>query len=761
MTSVEIYIKIGTEFKRIDLFKDEKISLTSSVQNINDLSKVFTDYTQSFTIPASKNNNLIFNYWNESGINDGFDQRIRYDAIIELNTIPFKKGQIQIEKCNEKNNRIESYSITFYGKVKQLKDLFKEDKLTNLDYTSITHAYNATEVINRIDNTTNDSVYYPIVGNQHKYSFDDGGANDITIGGSLEKSVEFNDLFPAIPVSKVFEFIENKYNITFTSSLFDTSYWTELYLYCKNIEKFTNYSNAVVIDWNSVNNTFPELNLTTNKYYLKWTFADNTTNVLYQKTTVGITPTNVNIKYKLIMRIYDNPAFANGSIYKIFDNLIGVNSLLVLDTLKEDSTFANYTFEIQSLESMTFDAEMYNIKYDNTFAYNQVRIGYSATMNTISNINIGAVVPDIKVVDFFNGIIKLFNLTIIATSETSFNLEPLEFFYSYGKYIDINNYVINDSVDLERTKLFKKLTFTHEKSENVINNFFRNTFNRGFDYGDLIYQDDLSNESASYEIKTPFEDVMWEKTTGYDFITTSLIDKDLKPYKPKPILMYKNGLTTLTAAFKVYNGSGYTSVLDYQRFSNELFINNDIASLNFTAENSSWINSQTANNSLFQLWYKNYISALYDIRCRIIKLKAIIPIPMLSDIKLNDKLIYKDKKYIINTFTTDLTKGEVDLELISDFRELPIVGTGRFALKSIFNIDNTAQDLEVTILKLNAGYYDVEYMPTSYLSSNNYIDGTFIVPIDANTTGNIAFKQIEVTYHNPDIKQYINIIQDA
>jgi len=761
MTSVEIYIKIGTEFKRIDLFKDEKISLTSSVQNINDLSKVFTDYTQSFTIPASKNNNLIFNYWNESGINDGFDQRIRYDAIIELNTIPFKKGQIQIEKCNEKNNRIESYSITFYGKVKQLKDLFKEDKLTNLDYTSITHAYNATEVINRIDNTTNDSVYYPIVGNQHKYSFDDGGANDITIGGSLAKSVEFDDLFPAIPVSKVFEFIENKYNITFTSSLFDTSYWTELYLYCKNIEKFTNYSNAVVIDWNSVNNTFPELNLTTNKYYLKWTFADNTTNVRYQKTIVEITPTNVNIKYKLIMRIYDNPAFANGSIYKIFDNLIGVNSLLVLDTLKEDSTFANYTFEIQSEESMTFDAEMYNIKYDNTLTYNQVRIGYSATMNTISNVNIGAVVPDIKVVDFFNGIIKLFNLTIIATSETSFNLEPLEFFYSYGKYIDINNYVINDSVDLERTKLFKKLTFTHEKSENVINNFFRNTFNRGFDYGDLIYQDDLSNESATYEIKTPFEDVMWEKTTAYDFITTSLIDKDLKPYKPKPVLMYKNGLTTLTAAFKVYNGSGYTSVLDYQRFSNELFINNDIASLNFTAENSTWINSQTANNSLFQLWYKNYISALYDIRCRIIKLKAIIPIPMLSDIKLNDKLIYKDKKYIINTFTTDLTTGEVDLELISDFRELPLVGTGRFALKSIFNIDNTAQDLEVTILKLNAGYYDVEYMPTSYLSSNNYIDGTFIVPIDANTTGDIAFKQIEVTYHNPDIKQYINIIQDA
>ena len=129
MVSVEIYIKLGDELKRIDLFKDEKISLTSSVQNINDLSKVFTDYTQSFTIPASKNNNIIFNYWNESGVNDGFDQRIRYDAIIELNSIPFKTGKIQIEKANEKNNRLESYSITFYGKVKQIKDLFKECKI--------------------------------------------------------------------------------------------------------------------------------------------------------------------------------------------------------------------------------------------------------------------------------------------------------------------------------------------------------------------------------------------------------------------------------------------------------------------------------------------------------------------------------------------------------------------------------------------------------------------------------------------------------
>ena len=96
------------------MFKDENISVNSSIQNINDLSKVFTDFSQSFTIPASPNNNIIFNYWNDNGIvNDTFDHRIRYDAKIELDTIPFRNGQIQIEKANEKENEIKSLQKCF------------------------------------------------------------------------------------------------------------------------------------------------------------------------------------------------------------------------------------------------------------------------------------------------------------------------------------------------------------------------------------------------------------------------------------------------------------------------------------------------------------------------------------------------------------------------------------------------------------------------------------------------------------------------
>jgi hypothetical protein len=100
----EIY---RSDYQRLDLFKDEKISITSQIGNANDIGKLYTDYTQSFTIPASKNNNQILSHWYESSIDNGFDHRMRYDAYIEVNTHRFKNGTIQLEKADKKDGFME------------------------------------------------------------------------------------------------------------------------------------------------------------------------------------------------------------------------------------------------------------------------------------------------------------------------------------------------------------------------------------------------------------------------------------------------------------------------------------------------------------------------------------------------------------------------------------------------------------------------------------------------------------------------------
>ena len=71
MQVVQLYI----EGQRVDLFKDESVSITQTIQNVKDFSKVFTEFSKTFNLPASKTNNKIFQHYYNFEIDDGFDAR--------------------------------------------------------------------------------------------------------------------------------------------------------------------------------------------------------------------------------------------------------------------------------------------------------------------------------------------------------------------------------------------------------------------------------------------------------------------------------------------------------------------------------------------------------------------------------------------------------------------------------------------------------------------------------------------------------------
>lgn len=100
MRQVQVYI----EGKKIELFEDEQINVTSSVQNINDISKVFTDFSQSFTVPASTVNNAIFQHFYQSDVGDVqtgaslIDHNIRRNALIEIDLTTFRRGKYRLKR---------------------------------------------------------------------------------------------------------------------------------------------------------------------------------------------------------------------------------------------------------------------------------------------------------------------------------------------------------------------------------------------------------------------------------------------------------------------------------------------------------------------------------------------------------------------------------------------------------------------------------------------------------------------------------------
>ena len=112
------------------------IVLKDSIKQSKDVAKVFTVYTNPFTLPASKNNNIIFKRFSNNRVYEGFDPRRKYSAIIKLNGIDYKKGFIRLNKVNVIDNLPNNYVIQFFGEISSLKDILSDTKLKGLNNLS-------------------------------------------------------------------------------------------------------------------------------------------------------------------------------------------------------------------------------------------------------------------------------------------------------------------------------------------------------------------------------------------------------------------------------------------------------------------------------------------------------------------------------------------------------------------------------------------------------------------------------------------------
>jgi hypothetical protein len=193
---VVLYIKDKNNvYQQAEMFNDETISITSKIQDVKEPEKIFTDFTQAFTIPASKENNKILQHWYNSNVQDGFDYRIKKDAILEVDYTPFRRGKVQIKKVILKNGAPFSYNIIFYGNTVNLKDAMKDDELQQLDYLdNYNHDYNAGKVYDGFqsgldENSKTNSIIYPLITHTKRLYYDSAAAiRSYAVDGSVNSS---------------------------------------------------------------------------------------------------------------------------------------------------------------------------------------------------------------------------------------------------------------------------------------------------------------------------------------------------------------------------------------------------------------------------------------------------------------------------------------------------------------------------------------------------------------------------------------------
>jgi len=663
------------EFSRLELFNDEKITVSSTIQNISDISKIFTDYSQGFTIPCSPINNAIFQHFYQNDVDATIDYQNRYNAYIEVDTILFRRGKIQLEKTNLKNGKPDSYSVTFYGAGVSLKDFFNEDKLSQLNYSTLDHNYTNQEVYNRvtIDSTVTDyNVRYPLISSNRVWQFngsvplpdnnvptwyDNSPNNDNNINHASGEIV-YTELFPAVRVASIFDLIESKYGITFNGIFLQSDLFKKAFLLYKNKESYHYTNNPVELDFTSSSGALASaFNTTTNSFTR---IELNTTNFVTHQLTFQVASLTSPIDY--FVDLYRNGVFSHA----VGGTTTGVSASI---SVQQNDVI---TYKIRSYAAITIGI---NFIYTRTVFDSGVITTQSgtaaSTATTTSFTDLAGLAPDMKISDFITGICKEFNLTVYSNTKNVFTFEPIQYWYSKGDVVDITKYTDITSIEIERMKLYKSVEFKYQDSECMLNKYFLESPLNADAHGYGNTKIGWNYDGGEYKIESPFENLLFNNF-GNNLQVGYCLNKELAPYIPKPVLLYMNRIKSLTGGDKIHwNGQASTDVyIPFGQDSEILFETGLIPlTLNFGEEISSFY-LENNPNTIYALYYRDYLVNLYNPKNRLVKVKTILPVSLLTSLQLNDRLIIRDKRYMINEMQSDLTTGDVSFTLISDFAQV-------------------------------------------------------------------------------------------
>ena len=634
--------EIFSDFVKMDMFKDESLSISDSIQDVRDISKIFTTFSQQFNLPASATNNKFFKHYQDTDVLNSFDARFKADAIIKLNGVDFRKGTIRLNAVDLKDNKAYSYKVVFFGDIVELKDLLKDDELSSLPFPdSLNFTYDNATVFAKFESNQNLDVTFPLV--THSKYFNINSSNGKYQFGN--DRLVFTDLKPALRIKKIIEAIELKYNLTFSDDFFNSFNFKRVYMLLHRASGAV--SNALTSGGVlTVTNSLNDLTVTTaNNVDVRPLSAGFLYSFVYQITLSATTPVTVRI------------TSPNGQVYaeQTFNTI-------ATHTIQFEIAYnipSNVFFTIESENTLTISNQTLAI----TRLQGLLTATYGFPNNSISNTFIvSRQVPQMKVIDFLTSLFKLNNLT--AYKENGIIVvRSLQDYYNAGNTYDITEYVDVDKSNVSKLLQFKEIDFKFKSKEYFLVNASDEI--QDDDFGNLTFGND-EFDGGSYKIEVDFEKMMYEHLSFNGALTGvtqgSLLDSSLEATIGAPLLLYCNNTDPNDAI--IWGGSGNPVPTNYKRPSNQLLAST--TTLNFGGEMDE--TTLLFNpNSLFQNNYINYITSIFDKQARKTKITAYLPLKILLQYQLNDTFIIANKSYRINTIKTNLLTNKTDLELFNVF----------------------------------------------------------------------------------------------
>ena len=675
---------IGTE--ELDLFADEQISISLQLQNIADISKLFADFTQSFTVPASPRNNQILQHYYRTDLTSSIDWKLRQEGYIEINSLTFRTGTFQLEEVQMKQNAPYAYSLSFFGSIVNLTDIFGEDYLYDLDFSGLDHDYNGATIEEGINGKghmpliaggeSGTNIIYPCISPVRDWDWNAHGLtndeNDIRyqMGTGHLHGINYYEVKPAVACTQIIAAIEAKYGITMSGFFDSNDEFQKLYMWAHRRAgyMYRNQPNAMTyqkIDFQTRTGTY--FNLANDTFDIPATFGSE-----YGTYTFSI---NINtLSQDANFAIYVNGGYRTSQV-------IASTGIFYFYGLKlEDGDRISLRVKtLNNSTALTYGITTWEMVFNPDVAAPPFSLGtarMSATDTISVTVRVSELMPEMKIADFLIGLIKMHNLVFVPVSNIEFSVFTLDNYYansidkSWDDYIDITE------SSVVRPEIYRRITFKYQEAGAILGETY--FLQNGIGYGDLWSDFDFDGEEFIVEL--PFEQLLFERLT--DLETGLLTDKvlvgqsitrELEPYVGAPMLFYATG--DFSVGDGEENAIGFidetnadTPLLNiwYCNASSRYDVNDSTTySTNFGGDVDPYF-LQSVTNSLYQTYWYNYTTDLYNNRRRLVNVTAQLPTGELIKLALNNKIIWRNEKWIINSADVNMTTGAVQFELLND-----------------------------------------------------------------------------------------------
>jgi hypothetical protein len=133
----------------LDLYEDENIPLTLSVDDFKNVAEKVQSYSKAFNLPATKRNNQIFENLFEltrSAQNFlTFNPYAKTKSVLKQDGFTLFEGYLRVLDIQDKEGEI-SYNVNLYSEVISFADTLKDKTFSQLDFTELEHLYNKTNI---------------------------------------------------------------------------------------------------------------------------------------------------------------------------------------------------------------------------------------------------------------------------------------------------------------------------------------------------------------------------------------------------------------------------------------------------------------------------------------------------------------------------------------------------------------------------------------------------------------------------------------